>query len=100
MRELVKTYPKLFKKTSTGAIQEWSICVVMMNNIATIVANYGQVNGKIQESTEQVLEGKNVTGEIAESIGIDDYNNEVYTPINTVLLRVKNRSLVTSGISI
>ena len=60
MRELVKTYPKLFKKTSTGAIQEWSICVVMMNNIATIVANYGQVNGKIQESTEQVLEGKNV----------------------------------------
>ena len=59
MRELVKTYPKLFKKTSTGAIQEWSICVVMMDNIATIVANYGQVNGKIQESTEQVLEGKN-----------------------------------------
>lgn len=59
MRDSIKSFPKLYKKTSTGAIQEWSIYVENINNIATIIANYGQVNGKIQESIEQVLEGKN-----------------------------------------
>ena len=55
----MKEFPKLFKKTSTGAIQEWQVSAEELNGIATIINYYGQVGGKIQESREQVLEGKN-----------------------------------------
>jgi len=55
----MKKLSKLFKKTSTGAIQEWQVRVEEIDGIATIINNYGQVDGKIQESQEQVLEGKN-----------------------------------------
>ena len=57
--EIDKTFKTLYKKTSTGAIQQWSIKATNINNIACIVSNYGQVGGKIQESIEQVLQGKN-----------------------------------------
>lgn len=59
---VVKDFPMLFKKTSTGAIQGWEIQVVYENKIPTpiIVSYYGQVGGKIQESREEILEGKNV----------------------------------------
>lgn len=52
--------PKLYKKTSTGAIQEWIVGVKVANDGAIIVNNYGQVGGKIQESQELVSEGKNI----------------------------------------
>jgi len=57
--KLVKEFPKLYKKTSTGAIQEWQVSVMTVNDDPIIVNNYGQVGGKIQESIEKVLEGKN-----------------------------------------
>ena len=56
----MKTLPKLYKKTTTGAIQEWQVRVEELDGVATIINNYGQVDGKIQESKEQVLEGKNI----------------------------------------
>ena len=56
----MKEFPKLFKKTSTGAIQEWQVSVNEFENIPTIISNYGQVGGKIQESKEQVIRGKNI----------------------------------------
>ena len=59
MKEEIKTLAKLYKKTTTGAIQEWQVGVYTIDGIATIVSNYGQLNGKIQENHEQVLEGKN-----------------------------------------
>jgi len=52
--------PKLYKKTSTGAIQEWIVGIKVTDNGAVIVNNYGQVGGKIQESEELVREGKNI----------------------------------------
>ena len=55
----IQGFPKLYKKTSTGAIQEWVVSVFTIADIPTIINNYGQVGGKIQESQEQVLEGKN-----------------------------------------
>jgi len=60
LRVVNSTLPKLYKKTTTGAIQEWEVSVCWIDGIATIVNNYGQVGGKIQESQEQVLEGKNI----------------------------------------
>jgi ATP-dependent DNA ligase len=56
----LKTEPKLFKKTSTGAIQEWEVSVAIIDGDVNIINRYGQVNGKIQTSLEQVLEGKNI----------------------------------------
>ena len=55
----MKEFPKLFKKTSTGAIQEWTVSVDEINGIPTIINRFGQVGGKIQYSHEQVLSGKN-----------------------------------------
>ena len=57
---LLNTLPKLYKKTTTGAIQEWRISLYVIDGVATIISNYGQVDGKIQESREQVLVGKNI----------------------------------------
>lgn len=48
--------PTLFKKTSVGKIQEWTISV----SGATIVTRFGQTGGKIQEARDEVKEGKNV----------------------------------------
>jgi ATP-dependent DNA ligase len=59
-KQFIKTFPVLYKKTSTGAIQMWQIGAVDVDGIATIVTKFGQVGGKIQESIEQVLEGKNI----------------------------------------
>lgn len=52
----MKTFPTLYKKTSTGADQFWSISVVD----SSIVTKWGQVGGKVQETTDLVKEGKNV----------------------------------------
>lgn len=48
--------PTLFKKTSTGADQEWTIYV----EGPTITTRYGQVGGKIQETSDTIKEGKNL----------------------------------------
>lgn len=56
----MKELQKLYKKTSTGAIQEWEVSTDIVDNIPTIITRFGQVDGKIQTSTEQVLEGKNI----------------------------------------
>lgn len=66
--------PKLFKKTNTGAIQEWSICVKPLSAPVTdyasgkptgvfhygqIIVTHGQVDGAKQTTYDEVTEGKN-----------------------------------------
>ena len=48
--------PTLYKKTSTGKIQQWTI----HTEHTVIVTIYGQVNGKLQETRDVVAEGKNL----------------------------------------
>lgn len=48
--------PTLYKKTSTGAQQEWSVSV----EGSTIVSRYGQTGGAIQEARDTIKEGKNL----------------------------------------
>lgn len=43
-----------------------------------------------------VLENRNVTKNATENLDISDYNNMIYAPIQTLLLRYKNRSAITS----
>lgn len=55
--------PMLYKKTSTGADQWWSIEVegrLLHDEEATIITRYGQVGGKIQEARDVITEGKNI----------------------------------------
>lgn len=56
--------PKLFKKTSKGAIEQWSIwvepCYPLGSGIYEIVTEYGHVGGKLQRAGETVSEGKNL----------------------------------------
>ena len=49
-------FPKLFKKTATGADQEWEISV----EDNTIVTRWGQVGGAIQETKDIIASGKNI----------------------------------------
>lgn len=56
MSESIAWLPTLYKKSSTGADQEWSIGVA--GN--TIVTRWGQVGGAIQEGRDTVKEGKNL----------------------------------------
>lgn len=51
----MKTLPTLYKRTSTGATQMWSIGV----DANTIIVNFGQVDGKIQRTEETIKSGKN-----------------------------------------
>lgn len=52
----MKKFNKLYKLTSTGAIQEWEISV----NGSTIITKFGQVGGLIQTATDVITEGKNI----------------------------------------
>ncbi len=57
----VVTHPKLFKTTSAGKIQEWSIRVEPNDDdTATIVVVYGLVGGKLQTKTEVISAGLNL----------------------------------------
>ncbi len=44
-----------------------------------------------------VLKGRFIEARSIENLGIRDYNMDVYTPLNTVLLRYKNRALITEA---
>ncbi|MCK4676814.1 MAG: ABC transporter permease [Bacteroidales bacterium] len=44
-----------------------------------------------------ILENRRVSEGITENLGISNYNNNIYAPIQTVLLRFKDRSVVTGN---
>ena len=44
-----------------------------------------------------VLKGRFIEARSIENLGIRDYNMDVYTPLNTVLLRYRNRALITEA---
>jgi len=43
-----------------------------------------------------VLEGKAFSKNSSETLGIDDYTNQIFVPIQTLLLRYKDRALITA----
>jgi len=53
---MTKIFPQLFKKTNTGAIQQWLIGVDG-NKIITV---HGQVGGALQSTSDTISEGKNL----------------------------------------
>lgn len=58
---MILTFPTLFKKTSTGAIQEWTISVKdTAEGFGEIVTVHGQTDGKLQTTSDTVREGKSL----------------------------------------
>jgi ATP-dependent DNA ligase len=53
--------PTLYKKTSAGAIEQWTIGVKpLAHPDFAIITNHGQVGGKLIESVDRITEGKNL----------------------------------------
>jgi DNA ligase-1 len=57
---LAKNFPKLFKRSSTGKIQEWSIIAHSENGVAGYTVTHGQVGGKLQTTSTEIRQGKNI----------------------------------------
>jgi len=54
-------HPTLYKKTSTGALQQWTIGVNSSSDgTCGIVVEYGQVGGAMQTAADTISEGKNI----------------------------------------
>ena len=49
-----KTFPKLFRKTATGADDQWEISVAGR----TITTRWGQIGGSLQTTSEVIAAGK------------------------------------------
>ena len=52
----MKTFPMLYKKASTGKMLSWQISV----DGATISETWGQIEGKMQSTSDVIREGKNI----------------------------------------
>lgn len=55
--------PTLYKKTNTGAIQQWDISVAherRPDGNSFIITEYGQVGGAIQKTSDTISSGKNI----------------------------------------
>jgi DNA ligase 1 len=57
--EAVNSFPILYKKTNTGAIQSWRIWVEQDNACGFVCLEWGQVDGKLQLTKDTIKEGKN-----------------------------------------
>lgn len=56
MPQKIKRWPILYKKAKNGKIQQWEI----WTSGSTIKTRAGQVGGKLTESSDPILEGKNI----------------------------------------
>jgi len=52
----ITKFPTLYKQTTTGKIQQWQVQVFGNG----VTSTYGQVDGKLQETTDIVKSGKNI----------------------------------------
>lgn len=56
----MKTFPTLYKKNSSGGIEEWSIIAMAIDNGHGLISTcYGEHGGKFIETTDTIKEGKN-----------------------------------------
>lgn len=61
MANRISVLPTLYKRTSTGAVQQWTMTTTENDDgTAEYTATYGQQGGKMQTSTVNVKQGKNI----------------------------------------
>jgi DNA ligase-1 len=71
----MKSFPKLYKKSSTGKISEWEISVEEESGHGVINIVHGYIDGKKQHDTKTVTKGKN-TGKANETTPVEQATKE------------------------
>lgn len=85
-------------QTETGA----AVCIIGPNIASRFFAQEEPIGnfikcGSLWLKVIGVLEGRKFAGTGAEDMGISNYNANIYTPIQTILLRYKDRAAITEA---
>lgn len=78
------------------------VCIIGKNIQTRFFPNEPPIGKKIKAGNSWlmivgVLEKRNASRESLENLGIRDYNDDVYIPVTTALLRFKNRATITKA---
>jgi len=78
------------------------VCIIGKNIQTRFFPNEPPIGKKIKAGNSWltivgVLEKRNASSESLENLGIRDYNDDVYVPVSTALLRFKNRATITKA---
>ena len=60
------------------------------------IGNYVKC-GNIWLKVTGVLQNRAVSADLSDNMGISDYNNQIYSPIQTILRRYRDRSIITTS---
>lgn len=78
------------------------VCIIGKNIQTRFFPNEPPIGKKIKAGNSWltivgVLEKRNASSESLQNLGIRDYNDDVYIPVSTALLRFKNRATITKA---
>ena len=74
--KLHETLPTLYGKDIAGKTKQWSATIYTNGLVARYTVEYGQVNGKIQSTSRDFTEGKNI-GKANETTPLQQCCNEI-----------------------
>ena len=58
--KLHETLPTLYGKDTSGKAKQWSAAILLNGSVARYTVEYGQVDGKLQTTSRDFTEGKNI----------------------------------------
>jgi DNA ligase-1 len=76
MFKLHETLPTLYGKDTSGKTKQWSAAIYTNGLIAQYTVEYGKVDGKIQSTSRDFTEGKNI-GKANETTPLQQCTNEI-----------------------
>ena len=71
-----ETLPTLYGKDTSGKTKQWSAFIYTDGSVARYTVEYGQVDGKIQSTSRDFTEGKNI-GKANETTPLQQCTNEI-----------------------
>jgi DNA ligase-1 len=71
-----ETLPTLYGKDTSGKTKQWSASIFTNGSVARYTVEYGQVDGKIQSTSRDFTEGKNI-GKANETTPLQQCTNEI-----------------------
>ena len=74
--KLHETLPTLYGKDTSGKAKQWSAAILLNGSVARYTVEYGQVDGKLQTTSRDFTEGKNI-GKKNETTPLQQCTNEI-----------------------
>ena len=71
-----ETLPTLYGKDTSGKTKQWSASIFVNGSVARYTVEYGQLDGKIQSTSRDFTEGKNI-GKANETTPLQQCSNEI-----------------------